>query len=68
MSAQILKTISIRKKGMIKMLSCTLCGKALHECCDLFHEAVAPDGEIVIVCNECAIANDLEFEPENEDR
>ncbi len=46
------------------MLSCFMCGRALRECCDLFHEAVTEEGEIVIVCNECAIENNLEFEPE----
>ncbi len=46
------------------MLSCVMCGRALRECCDLFHEAVTEEGEIVIVCNECAIENNLEFEPE----
>lgn len=48
------------------MLRCVLCGKALRECCDLFHEAVTEDGESVVVCNDCAIANDLEFEAEEE--
>lgn len=48
------------------MLRCVLCGKALRECCDLFHEAVTEDGESVVVCNGCAIANDLEFEAEEE--
>lgn len=50
------------------MLVCAICGRTLKECCDLFHEAVTPDGENVIVCNECAIENDLQFEPDPEDK
>jgi len=48
------------------MLSCAICGKVLHECCDLFHEAVTEEGDCLIVCNECAIANNIEFEPEED--
>ncbi|MEG1836931.1 MAG: hypothetical protein RRZ70_02920 [Synergistaceae bacterium] len=47
------------------MLSCYICGKVLKECCDLFHEAVTEDGESVIVCNECALENGLDFEPDS---
>ena len=46
------------------MLVCAICGKALKECCDLFHEAVTPDGDTVVVCNDCAIENDLQSEPD----
>ncbi len=55
-------------KGGIEMLVCAICGKALKECCDLFHEAVTPDGDTVVVCNDCAIENDLQFEPEIEEK
>ena len=48
------------------MLRCVLCGKALRECCDLFHEAVTEDGESVIDGNNCALASNREFEPEDE--
>mgnify|MGYP001766761522 FL=1 len=48
------------------MLVCAICGKALKECCDLFHEAITPDGETVVVCNDCAIEKDLQFEDEIE--
>ncbi len=50
------------------MLVCAMCGKALKECCDLFHEAITPDGETVVVCNDCAIENDLQFEDEIEEK
>ncbi len=53
------------KEGMY-MLCCTICGRVLKECCDLFHEAITEDGETVVVCNDCAIENDLDFEPETE--
>jgi hypothetical protein len=56
------------EKGATDMLSCALCGRALRECCDLFHEAVTEDGETVIVCNDCALENDLQLEPENAQR
>ncbi len=46
------------------MLSCAVCGRALRECCDLFHEAVTEDGEAVIVCQDCVIENNIEFEPD----
>jgi len=49
------------------MLTCAICGRALRECCDLFHEAVDENGNTVIVCNECAIANNLQFEPDDDD-
>lgn len=49
------------------MLTCVLCGRALRECCDLFHEAVDEDGKTVVVCGECALEHDLEFEPEHGD-
>ncbi|MDO5563484.1 MAG: hypothetical protein Q4F74_07730 [Synergistaceae bacterium] len=50
------------------MLTCVMCGKALRECCDLFHEAVTEDGKTVVVCNECAIEHGLEFEPEEDEK
>ena len=58
----------IKRKGGIDMLVCAICGKALKECCDLFHEAITPDGETVVVCNDCAIENDLQFEDEIEEK
>ena len=60
--------INIKKKinkGGSRMLSCAICGRVLKECCDLFHEAITEDGVSVTVCNDCAIENNLEFEPED---
>lgn len=50
--------------GGIVLITCYLCGKTLEENKDVYHEAVTEDGETVIVCNECAIENQLDFEPD----
>lgn len=48
------------------MLSCYLCDRVIKECCDIFYEAATEDGETVVVCGECALEHNLEFEPEDE--
>jgi hypothetical protein len=50
------------------MLVCAICGKVIKECCDLYHEAVTSDGDTVVVCNDCAIENDLQLEPNPEEK
>lgn len=46
------------------MLVCVLCGKVLKECCDIFHEVVDEEGNEYVVCGECALKNNLQFEDE----
>ena len=47
------------------MLVCVLCGKVLKECCDIFHEVVDEEGNEYVVCGECALKNNLQFEDED---
>lgn len=48
------------------MLTCALCGKVLKECCDLFETAVTEDGKEVVVCGDCIIEHEIEYEDEPE--
>lgn len=46
------------------MLRCAICNRPLKECCDLFHEARDENGNEVVICYDCALANNIPFEDE----
>ena len=48
------------------MLVCTICGKVIKECCDIFDYYEDEEGREVAVCGECIAENGLETRSEGD--
>ena len=47
------------------MLACSLCGKPLAECCDIFNRYEDEEGREVVACGDCIVKYDLPTEYED---